>query len=167
MGEAARRKQQGFDGRKLGEDVVAALNADAGGPAWELVRGGQQPDHFLVLGAEDESVRAVVITNREAQETPHRIVVQRLYRRGEPWLHTLIFDPSEEYRADLYTQVARRAVGVVHGASDEGIDRVQHEIIHSSWPELQENVDRVSMEPGQLPQAEPAQESAAEPESQA
>lgn len=164
MGEAARRKQQGFDGRKLGEDVLAALNADAGGPVWEVARGGQS-DHFLVLGAEDDSTRAAVITNREAQETPHRIVVQRLYRRGEPWVHAVIFDPSEEFRADLYTEIARRAVAVVHTASDESIDRVQQQIIHSSWPELQSNVDRVSVEPGQEPtsaseasDAEPAAE---------
>jgi hypothetical protein len=164
MGEAARRKQQGFDGRKLGDDVIAALNADAGGPVWEVARGGQQSDHFLVLGAEDESVRAAVVTNREAQETPHRIVVQRLYRRGEPWVHAVIFDPAEEYRADLYTQVARRAVAVVHTASDEAIDRVQQQIIHSSWPELQSNVDRVSVEPGDEPAS--ASEAGAESESQ-
>lgn len=147
MGEAARRKQQGFDGRKLGEDVIAALNADAGGPVWELARGGQQSEQFLVLGAEDDSVRAAMITNREGEETPHRIVVQRLYRRGEPWLTAVIFDPSEEYRADLYTDVARRAVAAVHTASDERITQVEHQIIHSSWPELQSNVDRVSVEP--------------------
>lgn len=147
MGEAARRKQQGFDGRKLGEDVVAALNADAGGPVWELAKGGQQSEHFLVLGLEDEPVRAAMVTNRQADETPHRIVVQRLYRRGEPWLTALIFDPSEEYRVELYADVARRAVAAVHTASDERITQVQHQIIHSSWPELQSNVERVSVEP--------------------
>lgn len=149
MGDAARRKQQGFDGRKLGEEVIAALNADAGGPAWELAKGGVQPEHFLVMGTgEEPALKSALVTNREAGETPHRIVVQTLWRRGEPWVMALLFDPSEEYRAELYTQVARRAVRVVHATSEEGIDRVQHRIIHSSWPELQENVDRVSVEPG-------------------
>lgn len=147
MGEASRRKQQGFDGRKLGEDVVAALNADAGGAAWQLVKVGQ-PELYLVLAADEPSVQATFVTNAMAESTPHRVVTQTLYRRGEPWVMSLVFDPSEVYRADLYTELARRAVGVVHTTSDEGIDTVHHQIIHSSWMEHRDNVNRVSVEPG-------------------
>lgn len=146
MGEGARRKRQGFDGRKLGEDAVSALNADAGGPAWELVKAGQ-PERYLVLDADGPGVRAAFVTNRMAEETPHRVVMQTLYRRGEPWVMSLIFDPSEEYRAELYTELARHAVGVVHTTSDEPISTVHHQIIHSSWMEHRDNVNRVSVEP--------------------
>jgi hypothetical protein len=146
MGEGSRRKKSGFDGRRLGEDVVAVLNADAGGPAWELVKLGQ-PEHYLVLTAEDSTVQAAFVTNRMAEETPHRVVMQTLYRRGEPWVLSLIFDPSEEYRADLYTQLARHAVRVVQSASDEPINTVHHQIVHSSWMEHRDNVNRVAVEP--------------------
>lgn len=146
MGEAARRRKSGFDGRKLGEDVVALLNADAGGPAWELAKVGQ-PEHYLVLGAEGTAVHAAPVTNRMAEESPHRVVMQTLYRRGEPWVLSLIFDPSEEYRPDLYTEVARRAVGVVHTSSDERIDTVHHQIVHSSWMEHRDNANRISVDP--------------------
>lgn len=148
MGEAARRKQQGFDGRKLGEEVLAALNADAGGKVWELVKGSEYPEHFLVLGAEEPTVTAGLITNREAEETPHRLVAQTLFRRGEPWISALIFDPVEEYRQDVYLQLARSAVGAVHGKTDQSINRVEQRIIHSVWPELPENVLRASVDPG-------------------
>jgi hypothetical protein len=148
MGEAARRRRQGFDGRKLGDDVVAALNANAGGEAWAVVREGAQPEQYLVLGADEPGARAAFVTNRQAEETPHRVVMQTLYRRGEPWLMSLVFDPSEQFRADLYTQLARDAVRVVHAAGDERIDTVHHQIIHSSWLEHRDNVNRVSVQPG-------------------
>ena len=83
MGEAARRKRQGFDGRRMGEAVLAALNQDAGGNVWGLVKGTATPAEFIVLGAESPEVRTAFITNAEAADTPHRVVGQVLMRRGE------------------------------------------------------------------------------------
>lgn len=148
MGEGARRRKSGMDGRKLGEDVVAVLNADAGGPAWELVKVGQ-PEHYLVLAADAPTVQAGAVTNRMAEASPHRVVMQTLYRRGEPWVLSLVFDPSEEYRMALYTELARHAVQVVHTAGDERIDQVHHQIIHSSWLEHRDNVNRVAVVPAE------------------
>jgi hypothetical protein len=141
MGEAARRRQMGYDGRRFGEAVVAALNADAGGDVWESGREAT-PEHFLVLGLDDAPPRAGLIQNKVAAETPHRVVSQLLFRRGEPWLMAMIFDPSQEYRTELYDRLAANAVRIVHANGAERIDEVRHVIVHSTWPEQQGNVSR-------------------------
>jgi hypothetical protein len=142
MGEAARRRKQGFDGQKLGETVLAALNADAGGDVWESVKDTETPTAFLVLNTEDFTVRAGIITNGAAGETPHRLVVQALMRRGDAWYTALIFDPSEEYRPELYDALARRAFRTAREAGAEDVDEVRMEIIHSAWPEARGYVSR-------------------------
>lgn len=135
MGEAARRKAAGFDGPRLGEAVLAALNADAGGPCWELVKGTQLATSFLILDPETTKVRAGEITNAEAQETPHRVVEQAIIRRGEPWMVAMVFDPCEVYRVELYDDLGRRAVRAAQSAmGDEKIDELRHVITTSSIP---------------------------------
>jgi hypothetical protein len=142
MGEAARRKQQGFDGRRLGETVLEALNEDAGGNVWESFKDTEAPEHFLILNQEDHTARTGMVTNGEASATPHRLVTQTLVRRGEPWVAGMIFDPSEEYRPELFDALARRALRVAreHGADD--VDEVLVEIIHSDWSEQRGYVRR-------------------------
>ncbi|HYR09568.1 MAG TPA: hypothetical protein VEQ60_17470 [Longimicrobium sp.] len=135
MGEAARRRRLGFDGRRMGDAVLAALNQDAGGDVWGLVKGAAPPTEFMVLGAEDPEVRAAFITNAEAAETPHRVVGQVLIRRGEPWLEAIIFDPCETYRAELYAELGVRAVRIAHELMDgERVDEVWHDIVSSTFP---------------------------------
>jgi hypothetical protein len=135
MGEAARRKRLGFDGRRMGEAVLAALNQDAGGNVWGLVRGAATPTEFMVLGAEGPEVRAGSITNAEAAETPHRVVGQVLVRRGEPWLEAIIFDPCEAYRWDLYAELGATAVRVASELMEgERVDEVRHDIVSSTFP---------------------------------
>lgn len=141
MGEAARRKQMGYDGRKLAETVVAALNADAGGDVWESGREAT-PENFLVLGLDDSPPRAGIVKNSMATETPHRVVSQVIFRSGEPWLLAMIFDPSEEYRTEVYDRIAANTARIIHANGSERIDEVRQVIIHSSWPERQGNVSR-------------------------
>ncbi|HST63529.1 MAG TPA: hypothetical protein VLK84_32760 [Longimicrobium sp.] len=138
MGEAARRKAAGFDGPEMGRRVLAALNEQAGGPVWELLSGGDLATEFLILDPEKDEVRAGLIKNKEAAETPHRVVAQTLYRRAEPWLTAMIFDPREEYRADFYRQMGMEAVRVAHGLmGEERIDEVRHVITTSPWKDDQ------------------------------
>lgn len=135
MGEAARRRAAGFDGPRLGETVLAALNEHAGGPCWELTKGTELATSFLILDPETTEVRAGEITNAEAEETPHRVVEQSIIRRGEPWLTAMIFDPSELYRVELYDQLGRDAVRVAQSVmGDEQIDQLRHVITTSSIP---------------------------------
>jgi hypothetical protein len=139
MGEAARRRQLGFDGRRMGETVRAALNQDAGGDVWGLCKGAPTPTAFIVLGAESPDVVAGVITNAEAAKTPHRVVGQVLIRRGEPWLEAMIFDPCEEYRSELYAELGAGALHTAHGLMDgERVDEVWHQIVSSTWPHATE-----------------------------
>lgn len=135
MGEAARRKRQGFDGRQLGEAVLAALNEDAGGEVWGLTKmSAAAAPMFYVVDAESSDVRPEMITNEQAAETPHRVVGLVLVRRGEPWLEAMIFDPCEEYRAEIYTQLQENAVRIARSAMGaEPLDGAWHEIITSSW----------------------------------
>jgi hypothetical protein len=143
MGEAARRRAAGFDGRKLGEEVLAALNERAGGRAWELVKGTELATSFLILDAETTEVRAGEITNGEAEETPHRVVEQAIIRRGEPWVTAMIFDPCELYRVDLYDELGRDAVRVAQSAmGTEKIDEVRHVITTSSIPGDREAIQK-------------------------
>lgn len=136
MGEAARRRRQGFDGRRMGEAVLAALNENAGGVVWTLAKGSAPPTEFVVLGAESPDVRTGHITNGQAAETPHRVVGLVLVRRGEPWIETMVFDPCEAYRSELYTELATDAVRIAHAAmAGERVDEVWHEIVSSAWPE--------------------------------
>lgn len=135
MGEAARRRKQGFDGQRLGEAVLAALNEDAGGDVWENVKGMETPTEFLILNTEDFTAQAGIITNQVAGDTPHRLVAQALMRRGDAWVTALVFDPAEEYRQELYDALARRAFRVARSAGAEDVDEVRIEIIHSAWPE--------------------------------
>jgi hypothetical protein len=138
MGEAARRKAAGFDGPEMGRRVLAALNEHAGGPVWELLSGEELATEFLILDPEKDDVRAGLIKNKEAAETPHRVVAQTLYRRGEPWLTAMIFDPREEYRAEFYQQMGMDAVRAAHEhMGEERIDEVRHVITTSPWKEDQ------------------------------
>lgn len=135
MGEAARRKRLGFDGRKLGEGVRAALNQDAGGDVWGLVKGTATPTEFMVLGADSPEVRTAFITNAEAAETRHRVVGQVLIRRGEPWLEVMIFDPCDAYRWELYAELGANAVRIAQDLMDgERVDEVRHDIVSSTFP---------------------------------
>lgn len=134
MGEAARRRAQGFQGRALGQSALAALNDAAGGNAWSLARGGEQATDFLVLDAEGSEVRAGFITNREASETPHRIVAQTLVRRGEPWLTAMVFDPCRTYRSELYLQMGMGAAALAQSAlGGERVEEIWHETTSSRW----------------------------------
>jgi hypothetical protein len=133
MGEAARRKRQGFDGRAMGEAALSALNEDAGGVVWALARGGSTPTHFIVLDAESADVRTGHITNGEAASTPHRVVGLVLIRRGEPWLEAMVFDPCEEYRSALYDELAANALHIADEAvGADRVDEVWHEIVSST-----------------------------------
>lgn len=153
MGEASRRKAAGFDGRKLGETVLAALNEHAGGPCWELVKGGEHATSFLMLDAETMEVRPGEITNAEAEETPHRVVEQAIIRRGEPWLVAMIFDPCEVYRVELYDELGRNAVRVARGVmGEEKIDELRHVITTSSIPGDREAI-RKALEAAGPPEA--------------
>ena len=156
MGEAARRKAAGFDGRKLGADVLAALNEHAGGPAWELVKGTEPATSFLILERDGPGVRAGEITNAEAGETPHRVVEQALMRRGEPWIAAMIFDPGEAYRVELYAELGRDAVRVAQSVmGTERIDEVRHVITASTIPGDREAI-RKALEAGESePDVEP------------
>lgn len=136
MGEAARRRQQGFDGRRMGEAVLAALNGDAGGVVWALAKGGSMPNDFIVLDAESTDVRTEHITNRQAASTPHRVVGLVLVRRGEPWIEAMVFDPCETYRPDLYTELVANAVRLADGLMQgERVEEARIEIVSSAWPE--------------------------------
>ena len=138
MGEAARRKRQGFDGRRMGEAVLAALNQEAGGVVWALAKGGQTPTDFIVLDAESPEVRTGHITNAEAAGTPHRVVGIVLVRRGEPWIETMVFDPCETYRSEMYTELAANAARIANGLMEgERVDEVWNEIVSSAWPETE------------------------------
>ena len=135
MGEAARRKRQGFDGRQLGEAVLAALNENAGGEVWGLTKGpAAAAPMFYVLDPEGAGVRAGMITNAQAAETPHRVVALVLVRRGEPWLEAMVFDPREEYRAEIYAQLQENALRIARAAMGaEPLDGLWREIATSSW----------------------------------
>ena len=144
MGEAARRRAAGFDGPEMGRRVLAALNEHAGGPVWELLSGGETATEFLILGTDAPEVRAGLIKNKEAAETPHRVVAQTLYRRGEPWLTAMIFDPSEAYRAEFYRELGMDAVRVAHAVmGEERIEEVRHVITTSPWKDDQVAFDVV------------------------
>lgn len=156
MGEAARRRAAGFDGRKLGEAVLAALNEHAGGPAWELVKGTQRATSFLILAHDGPGVRAGKITNAEAEATPHRVVEQALVRRGEPWLTAMIFDPCEAYRVELYDELGRDALRVARSAmGTEQVNEVRHVITTSSIPGDREAIRRALEAAGSEPEVEP------------
>ena len=146
MGEAARRRAAGFDGRELDRTAraaLAALNADAGGPVWELVRGNEPATSFLILDAETHEVRAGEITNRDASETPHRVVEQAIMRRGEPWMTCMIFDPNPAYRVDLYDDLGRNAVRVAQSAmGSEQIEEIRHAITTSTHPGDREAIQK-------------------------
>lgn len=134
MGEAARRKRLGFDGRRMGETVRAALNQEAGGDVWAWARQTVTPNEFTVLDADTRDVRAGVITNAEAARTPHRVVGQVLIRRGEPWLEAMIFDPCEEFRKELYVDLGMEAVRIAHGLMDgERVEQVWHETVSTTF----------------------------------
>jgi hypothetical protein len=142
MGEASRRRAQGFDGPELGRRVLATLNEYAGGNVWESLGGGDVATEFLILGSDATEVHAGLIKNKEASETPHRVVAQTLYRRGEPWLTAMIFDPCEEYRAEFYRAMGMEAVRVAHEVmGEERIDEVQHVITTSPWKADQVGLD--------------------------
>lgn len=147
MGEAARRKRLGFNGQKLGETVLAALNQDAGGEVWGIAKASAIAPLFLVLDAEGTDTRPELVTNAVARSTPHRVVGIVLERRGEPWLEAMVFDPSEAYRAELYQQIQDRAlhIAVSQGATD--LDGVWHEIASSSWAVDQDRRVRVLQPP--------------------
>lgn len=155
MGEAARRRAAGFDGRefdRIARAALAALNAEAGGPVWELVRGDEPATSFLILDPETHEVRAGEITNREAEETPHRVVEQSIMRRGEPWMTSMIFDPSPAYRVDLYDELGRNAVRVAQSAMEsEKIEEVRHVITTSTHPGDREAI-RKALEAAQAAQ---------------
>jgi hypothetical protein len=135
MGEAARRKRLGLDGRKMGDAVRAALNQDVGGDVWAWAKQKAIPNEFIVLSAESPDVRTGAITNREAAATRHRVVGQVLIRRGEPWLEAMIFDPCEEFRQDLYVELGMNAIRIAHGLMEgERVDEVWHETVTTTWP---------------------------------
>lgn len=144
MGEAARRRAAGFDGPEMGRRVLATLNEHAGGPVWELLSDKELATEFLILDPEADEVRAGFIKNKQAFETPHRVVAQTLYRRGEPWLTAMIFDSRQEYRAAFYQQIGMDAVRVAHEVmGDERIEEVRHVITTSPWKEDQVAFDVV------------------------
>jgi hypothetical protein len=135
MGEAARRKRLGFDGRRMGETVRAALNQEAGGDVWAWAKQTVTPNEFIVLGADTPEVRTGVITNAEAASTPHRVVGQVLIRRGEPWLEAMIFDPCEEFRKELYVELGMSAIRIAHGLMEgERVDEVWQETVMTTLP---------------------------------
>lgn len=148
MGEAARRRAAGFDGPEMGRRVLAALNAHAGGPVWELLSGGEMATEFLILSAGAPEVRAGLVKNKQAAETPHRVVAQTLYRRGEPWLSAMIFDPNEEYRGEFYRELGMDAVRTAHAVmGEERIEEVRHVITTSPWKDDQVAFDVVQDAP--------------------
>jgi hypothetical protein len=134
MGEAARRKRMGMDARRVGEAVLAALNADAGGEVWGTTRRTSIPPMFLVLDPETDEVRPGSITNGQAAETPHRVVGIVLARRGESWIEAMVFDPGEEYRGQVYLELQTRALQIALPLMEsEQLDSAYHEIITSTW----------------------------------
>jgi hypothetical protein len=134
MGEAARRKRAGMDARKVGNAVLAALNADAGGEVWGPTRRTSIPPMFLVLDPETGEVTPGSITNAHAAETPHRVVGIVLVRRGEPWIEAMVFDPGEEYRGQVYLELQSRAIQIALPLMEtEQLDSAYHEIITSTW----------------------------------
>jgi hypothetical protein len=135
MGEAARRKRLGFDGQKLGETVLAALNQDAGGEVWALVRVRDPAPLFYMLDADSTDARAGMITTGEAIQMPHRVVAIVLERRGEPWLEAMVFDSCEEYRPEIYAQLQANAQRVASSAmGDERLEGAWHELVTSTFP---------------------------------
>jgi hypothetical protein len=134
MGEAARRKRAGMDARKVGDAVLAALNAEAGGEVWGTTRRTSIPPMFLMLDPETGDASPGSITNAQAAATPHRVVGIVLVRRGEPWIEAMVFDPGEEYRGQVYLELQTRALRIALPLMEtEQLDSAYHEIITSTW----------------------------------
>jgi hypothetical protein len=147
MGEAARRKKLGFDGRKLGETVLAALNEDMGGIVWGIAKTSGIAPLFLVLDAETTDTHPGMITHEIARTTPHRVVGVVLERRGEAWLEVIVFDPSEEYRGEFYQRLQERALRIAAAHGVEDLDGAWHEIVSSTWAPDKDRQVRVLQPP--------------------
>lgn len=134
MGEAARRRRLGLDGKTLLDAALAALNAAAGAPVWQPSRSRDDPRFAYFVDA-DGVWRGAMALDDQLLQRPYRLVVQSLVRDGRPWMSATVVDRCPRYDRDLYDRegvtAAELAESVMNGIT---IERVVSATVHTDWP---------------------------------